>query len=80
MDAQTYRKTVGDTGITPEIQALADEITAGLTNDFDKAEALESGSATMASYTIFPTLRRSIPRTISCLKASAEYAATTPPR
>lgn len=41
MDAQTYRKTVGDTGITPEIQALADEITAGLTNDFDKAEALE---------------------------------------
>ena len=25
MAAQTYRKTVGDTGITPEIQALADD-------------------------------------------------------
>lgn len=39
--AQEYFETVGGTGIAPEIQALADEITAGLTNDFDKAEALE---------------------------------------
>ncbi len=39
--AQNYVETVGDTGITPEIQALADDITTGLTNDYDKAVALE---------------------------------------
>lgn len=40
-EARIYYRTTGDTGITPEIQALADEITAGITNDYDKAEALE---------------------------------------
>lgn len=30
-----------ENGITPRIQALADEITAGLTNDYDKARAIE---------------------------------------
>lgn len=39
--AQYYREVTGDTGITPEIQALADEITAGISNDYDKAAALE---------------------------------------
>ncbi len=38
--AQDYlRETAGD--ISPEIQALADEITAGLDNDYDKALAIE---------------------------------------
>lgn len=41
LNARKYFRTVGDTGITPEIQALADEITTGLTNDYDKAAALE---------------------------------------
>lgn len=31
----------GKNGVTPRIQALADEITAGLTNDYDKAMAIE---------------------------------------
>ncbi len=31
----------GENGVTPRIQALADEITAGLTNDYDKAKAIE---------------------------------------
>lgn len=31
----------GENGVTPQIQALADEITAGLTNDYDKAMAIE---------------------------------------
>lgn len=30
-----------ENGVTPQIQALADEITAGLTNDYDKAMAIE---------------------------------------
>lgn len=39
--AQQYLDLVEDYGITPEIQALADEITAGLTNSYQKALAIE---------------------------------------
>lgn len=31
----------GKNGVTPQIQALADEITKGLSNDYDKAKAIE---------------------------------------
>lgn len=39
--ARQYQELVGLDGITPEIQALADEITAGLTNNYQKAQAIE---------------------------------------
>ncbi len=39
--ARQYRELVGKDGVTPEIQALADEITAGLTTDYEKAMAIE---------------------------------------
>lgn len=40
-EANDYARTVGDVGITPEIQSLADEITDGLNSDYEKALALE---------------------------------------
>lgn len=40
-EAHLYQSSVSENGITPELQSLADEITAGLGNDYDKAEALE---------------------------------------
>lgn len=40
-EARDYANTVGDVGITPEIQSLADEITSGLGSDYEKALALE---------------------------------------
>lgn len=45
--ALQYREAVGLEGVTPEIQALADEITAGLSTDYQKARAIEKwfGSA-----------------------------------
>lgn len=39
--ARRYQQETGDSGITPEIQALADEITAGIGSDYDKARAIE---------------------------------------
>lgn len=39
--ARQYSESVDNSGITPEIQALADEITQGLTNDYQKAMAIE---------------------------------------
>lgn len=40
-DAESYKELTLDDAITPQIQALADEITAGLDNDYDKALAIE---------------------------------------
>ena len=40
-NAYVYLDRCGTDGITPEIQALSDEITAGCTSDYDKALALE---------------------------------------
>lgn len=40
-NARQYRELVGTDGISPEIQALADEITAGLATDYQKAMAIE---------------------------------------
>lgn len=40
-NAENYAVTTFDETITPRIQALADEITAGLDNDYDKAVAIE---------------------------------------
>lgn len=40
-DAERYDRAVGNYGITPEIQQLADEITAGIASDYDKARAIE---------------------------------------
>lgn len=39
--AQEYQAATRSTGITPEIKQLADEITAGVTTDYDKARAIE---------------------------------------
>lgn len=39
--ARQYRELVDNNGVTPEIQTLADEITRGLTNDYQKAMAIE---------------------------------------
>ncbi len=39
--ARQYSELVDNSGVTPEIQALADEITSGLTNDYQKALAIE---------------------------------------
>lgn len=39
--ARQYSELVDNSGVTPEIQALADEITKGLTNDYQKAIAIE---------------------------------------
>lgn len=39
--AETYYKAEADVGISDEIQAVADEITAGLSNDYEKALAIE---------------------------------------
>lgn len=41
IDAGTYYTLTYDSAITPKIQALADAITAGLDNDYDKAVAIE---------------------------------------
>ena len=40
-EAESYLNSVSDESITPKIQALADQITAGLDNDYDKAVAIE---------------------------------------
>ena len=40
-DAERYMRAVGNTGITPRIQQLADEITEGIVSDYDKARAIE---------------------------------------
>ncbi len=37
-----YADTGGDSGVPDSVKALAQEITAGLTNDYDKARAIES--------------------------------------
>ncbi|MCH5206176.1 MAG: transglutaminase domain-containing protein [Oscillospiraceae bacterium] len=39
--ARDYFKDTNDSTITSEIKALADEITAGITNDYEKAHAIE---------------------------------------
>lgn len=36
-----YRNATIDDGVTPELEALAQKITAGLTSDYDKAQAIE---------------------------------------
>ena len=41
LSAEDYLYSVTDETITPRIQALADQITAGLDNDYDKAIAIE---------------------------------------
>lgn len=41
LSAQEEHSEVKDNGITPRIQALADQITEGLTNDYEKALAIE---------------------------------------
>ncbi|MGN1422697.1 MAG: transglutaminase family protein [Oscillospiraceae bacterium] len=40
-EAASYRNMVGKDGVTEKIQKLADEITAGLTSDLEKALAIE---------------------------------------
>lgn len=42
MDAEDYHELTRSSGVTPEIKALADEITAGLSNNCEKARAIES--------------------------------------
>lgn len=39
--ARQYRELIDKNGVTPEIQALADQITEGLTNDYQKVRAIE---------------------------------------
>lgn len=39
--ARSYQKTFGTQGVSPEIAELAQEITAGLDNDYEKALAIE---------------------------------------
>lgn len=48
--AQTKYSETKDNGITPQIQALADQITEGLTNDYEKALAIEKWFASGYTY------------------------------
>lgn len=49
-DADVYLNEMLDDAITPRIQALADQITAGLDNDYDKAIAIEKWFETDGFY------------------------------